>query len=125
MAKKLVNYVKIKVEHGANVIPDGMENMNQYTVTLKFKGRQLTTPFFTGLGWDTEPNQLDVLSSLLSDASCYENSSSFEDFCSDLGYNSDSRKAEKIYQACEKNAKKLKQFLGDDHEAISNELSNY
>lgn len=46
------------------------------------------------------PDLKDVEFALVSDAECYESSSDFEDFCVNLGYDSNSRKAEKIYNAC-------------------------
>lgn len=46
------------------------------------------------------PDLKDVEHSLVSDAECYESSSDFEDFCVNFGYDNDSQKAEKIYNAC-------------------------
>ena len=39
----------------------------------------------------------------------------FEDFCSEFGYNKDSIKAKKVYEACKKNSKKLKNLLGSTY----------
>ena len=38
---------------------------------------------------------------------------SFEDFCADLGYDTDSRKAEKTWQACKVTAVGLSQLFSD------------
>ena len=46
----------------------------------------------------TPPSTCDVLHSLLMDATAFEQT--FEDWCSDFGYDTDSRKAEQTYQAC-------------------------
>lgn len=46
------------------------------------------------------PDLKDVEYSLVSDAECAESSLDFDDFCANLGYSNDSRKAEKIYNAC-------------------------
>lgn len=46
------------------------------------------------------PDLKDVECSLVSDAECFESSSDFDDFCANLGYSNDSRKAELIYKAC-------------------------
>ncbi|HEX5016584.1 MAG TPA: hypothetical protein VFX15_03240 [Actinomycetes bacterium] len=61
----------------------------------------------------TPPTAADVLDSLASDASAWENARNFEDFANDLGYDTDSRKAEKIYNACGEVAKSLRHFLGN------------
>jgi hypothetical protein len=64
------------------------------------------------------PDSVGVLYSLLSDASVL-NFDSFEDWASDYGYESDSRKAETIYRACLDIALKLRNGLG---EALMGEL---
>jgi hypothetical protein len=58
------------------------------------------------------PEPADLLLSLASDARCAQDARSFEEFASDMGYDPDSRKAEKIYQACKDTALQLQQWLG-------------
>ena len=53
----------------------------------------------------------------LSDALAAENS--FEDFCSEFGYDTDSRKAEKSYKACEKSAEKALRIFSDLYQAAN------
>lgn len=51
----------------------------------------------------TEPSQpdlVDVIYCLTSDANCVRYGQSFEDFASELGYDEDSRSAERTYNAC-------------------------
>jgi hypothetical protein len=55
-----------------------------------------------------EPKIEDILYCVVSDAQCYDNSRDFEDFCSDLGYDTDSIKAKKCYDACAEQTKKLR-----------------
>lgn len=57
-----------------------------------------------------KPKVEDVLNCLASDASGIDQS--FEDWASELGYDTDSRKAEQIYQTCQKQARELRQLLG-------------
>ena len=64
------------------------------------------------------PSAADVLDCLASDSNTIDNARNFEDFCSDLGYDSDSRKAEKIYKACRHAAKRLRNFIGDQYETL-------
>jgi hypothetical protein len=59
------------------------------------------------------PEACDVLYSLASEAGVL-NCSGFEDWASDMGYDDDSRKAEKIYKECIETALKLRAALGDD-----------
>ena len=91
---------------------------DSYTVTLRFQKRRLTTSFFMGPAHAREPTAADVLSCLVSDAHC--GATSFEDFCSDFGYNVDSRRAEKTWRACAKMALRVRKFLGDHFDAVAN-----
>lgn len=66
---------------------------------------------FRKLQWPT-PSVTDVLSSLLNDADVL-NHSSFEEWASSFGYDTDSRKAESIYRRCLEIALTLRAALGD------------
>lgn len=57
-----------------------------------------------------KPVVADVLDCLASDANGINQS--FEEWASDLGYDTDSRKAERTYQTCQKQARELRQLLG-------------
>jgi hypothetical protein len=64
---------------------------------------------------DKVPPTLEtILDCLGSDASSWENARDFEDFANELGYDTDSRKAEQIYKQIGENAKRLKFLLGED-----------
>jgi hypothetical protein len=103
----------VMVDHNPNM--DGSQNMDNYKVTLRRKGRQLTIPFSMGVALCREPSAEDVLDCLASDSSSYENyAGSFEDWCGEFGYDTDSRKAERTYNVCGTQAGKLKRFLGED-----------
>lgn len=99
---------------------DGFEG-DHYKVTLKrpIPGRQhpalsqLSVPFSKGYGHKgVPPTAEDVLECLRSDA-CTDGDT-FEEFCFSLGYDSDSRKAEKLYKAVQRQTDKLRRFLGAD-----------
>jgi hypothetical protein len=47
-----------------------------------------------------KPELADVLYSFVSDAQCVSDGQTFEDFAADMGYEEDSRKAEKAYNGC-------------------------
>lgn len=80
----------------------------------QYHAKRMTTYFSQGYGHNgVEPKAADVLDCLASDASSVENTS-FEDWCDEMGWDSDSRKAERTYKACQHGAKRLKAFLGDD-----------
>ena len=62
------------------------------------------------------PKLRDVLHSIATDASCAQDS--FDDFCSNLGYDTDSRKALETYLACQDNSVKLRKAL-KSHDAVN------
>lgn len=95
------------------------KDANHFKVTLRHAGKQLTTYFSQGYGISGEPTAESVLNALASDSAGVENARSFEDWAYEYGYDIDSRKAEKLYKVCERQADKLKKFLGDDlYEAL-------
>jgi len=72
--------------------------------------RQMTTYFSMGYGHKgKEPKAEDILDCLASDSSGVNQD--FEDWAADLGYDSDSRKAERTYRVCIEQARKLELFL--------------
>ncbi len=93
-----------------------------WRVVLQYQGRKLATDYFTGKAHvhtygfrlPKTPKPWDVLYSLCSDATL--GNTSFKEFCSEFGYDEDSRKAERIHKQCAKMTVKLKEFLGDKFE---------
>ena len=85
---------------------------------LRMGGRSLTTYFSMGFALAREPRPEDVLDCLASDATGPDQQS-FEEWCSEYGYDTDSRKAERTYQTIQKQSDKLKRFLGElDYEFL-------
>jgi hypothetical protein len=81
----------------------------------KGNGHRMTTYFSKGTGHEgREPKLKEVLDCIVSDAVSVENSNSLEDWARDLGYDEDSRKAEKIFKTCLRGAKKLRRLLGTE-----------
>lgn len=58
------------------------------------------------------PDPLEILWAIARDGDAMQ--STFEDWCSEYGYETDSRKAEKIYRACQDNALRLRKILSAD-----------
>lgn len=70
------------------------------------------------------PTAASVLYSLLSDAQC--GSDTFEDFCRNMGYDEDSRKAHETYLACQKSGTQLrKAFTREQLEKLQELLQDY
>lgn len=107
---RIHNITSEVTETGENPNMDDFQGRH-YKVTLKFNRKQLTVPFSCGYGIEKEPDEADVLDCLASDAS--GDFRDFESWCSDYGYDTDSRKAEKTFKAIVPQTDKLKKFLGD------------
>lgn len=113
--KQFVNRHRITADvewadHNPNM-DDERGTMNHFKVTLRCGRRRMTLYFSQGFGISGEPQPADILECLASDASGAEQS--FEDWCSDLGFDSDSRKAERTYKAVQTQTEKLRKLLGD------------
>lgn len=75
--------------------------------------------FSQGSAHTQDPTISDVLDCMVSDANGYDNTSDFEDWASEYGYETDSRKAEKTYRAVKKQAEQLKRTVGEaNYEAL-------
>lgn len=93
---------------------DDSDRMNNYKCRLTHKGRSMTLYFSMGLALTREPSVEDVLDCLASDSAGFENNDSFEDWCGEYGYDTDSRRAERTYKAIERQSEKLRKLLGED-----------
>jgi hypothetical protein len=107
---------------------DGRDGGTTWAVCVTFKGRLVQTEYTMGAAhrhyrngkpirntWNDRsidqieqnkrskpniPTLPDVLSCFVMDAQCVSDGQTFEDFAADLGYEEDSRKAEKAYNGC-------------------------
>lgn len=96
----------------ANPLMDGV-GMDHWTVTIKGNNKRMSVAYSMGSGHKgKEPDLEGVLECLASDVSCSQYT--FSEFCSNLGYDEDSRKAEKIYLACKAIKGKLAKVLPVD-----------
>ncbi len=86
---------------------------SHYRVVFKRGRKRLTTYFSMGPAHTAGPKAAGVLDSLAQDASyVLDEGANFSAFCRELGYDEDSRKAERIHKACLRIASSLERFLG-------------
>jgi len=116
----LAKGLRITVKYGANLDYEKQDEWQQrahgYHCTLKYKGRQYSFDFWQGEAITEEPTAEGTLECLLSDAQA--GSQDFEEFCGDMGYDTDSRKAERTWKACQKVSEGMQRLLGDDYETF-------
>ena len=124
---------------------DWRETAFHWRVFLSCDGRTMETDFYCGAGWVEKlkpyqiqrnrsvpgywkakpkpPTSADVLSSLIMGANSSD--STFPDFCADMGYSEDSRKALETYLQCQDSGVKVRALLGPFFGPISEELQDY
>jgi hypothetical protein len=100
-----------------------------WQVTLRAFGRQLTVPYYCGLGHTQRglngktvakpPSLAEVVDCLLTDARSLEGTTCFEDWARELGFSEDSRSAERTYHEVQRLTLRVKRFLGDRYEAFT------
>jgi hypothetical protein len=106
-----------------NPAMDGGETMDHWRCTLRYAGRRMSLVYSMGSGHNgKEPQAKAVLECLFLDASGIDSARDFSDWCFEYGYDTDSRRAERIYKACQSTAVRLRKLLGDDYDAIRNAI---
>jgi hypothetical protein len=91
---------------------------HHYKVTLSRGRTRIVVPFHQGSAHTAPPTVTDVIDCLISDATGFENVQSFEDWCAEYGYDTDSRTAERTYKAVERQTGQLRRLLGEEYEQI-------
>jgi hypothetical protein len=89
------------------------ETASHYKVTISSATDKFSCYFSQGIAHTKPPTLADVLDCLASDCSTVDSLGSFEEWAIHLGYDADSRKDEKLYKTIIKQARELKDFLGN------------
>lgn len=88
------------------------ENMDHWACAIRFGRRRMTLFFSMGSAHKGKaPGISEVLDCLLSDY--VHPKENFESWASEFGYDTDSRKAEKTFTACQLQSRNLEALLGD------------
>jgi hypothetical protein len=98
---------------------------DRFVVTLEYQGRTMTVDFYMGIGhrkplrkgYPTKPRAPkveNVLYCLLLDSTALD--LTFDEWCGEYGYDTDSRRAYKIFDQCNDQGKQLKRLLGKDYQ---------
>lgn len=104
-----------RTDHNPNMDSVDMDDWKCVLRRGKEGRKRMTVYFSQGYGHNGKaPDLTSVLDCLASDSSMIENAPTFEDFANEFGYDLDSRKAERTFKACEHQAKRLENFLGEE-----------
>lgn len=121
--ENILDNIKIEVQTAFKTQEDLQDSWkktaNKYQVRLSYFHKNYVTDYFMGCALTRKPSQKDVLSSmLLDDVSCI----SFHDFCMEFGYDDDSIKSLKVYEACQKETQALHDMFDAEEIEILREL---
>ena len=109
--------------------PDGLmsDSASHWRVILAEPVQKDMTLFYSmGSAHTGEPELLDVLNCLLMDWQSVQGVDGFEEWADELGYDTDSRQAERIYNACKRQTKELEGFFTSNQlEQLSELFSDY
>jgi hypothetical protein len=95
-----------------------MKDMTGHTCVLKYRGRRLTTPFFTQRGY--EPAAADVIYALCREAASLDGTNgNFEAWAKKHRMNPDSRSAYAVWEGIAKSSPRFKKFLGRRYKDFS------
>lgn len=90
---------------------DGNWPHDLWQCTFRMDGRKATFEYRAGLGHEGKrPVEGAVLECLLLDTDSIEEP--FDEWCSNFGFDSDSRKAEQMYLACQRTAEQMENLFG-------------
>ena len=136
---KVQNYldsigIKVSTAYCGETTRDNNWRCDAWKITLTGGKVSNTFEYYTGLGhrkidafkWECPvyPAVTGLLYSLQIDAEACDQS--FDDWCSEYGYDTDSRKALETYLLCQQNGMKYNQlFSSEQREAIANMLQDY
>ena len=108
-------------EHGISMTADLRDSnphvpesgtMDHWRVTLRHAGRTYTLTFSRGLGFNGAPPSVGEVLGCFAADSVYSDTT-FEEWCADLGFDSDSRKAERTYKAVVDQTERARRLLGE------------
>jgi hypothetical protein len=103
---------RLGIECDADVVGN-TDHAYKYEVTLRRGDFEMTVDWTQGYACESEVDAENVVAALLREAEYAD--WDFDEFCAELGYDPDSRKA---YASCKANAAKLPRLLGDEYDAV-------
>ena len=124
---KFQNYAITATYTGEKPAAWNSDNYNHHTVTVRNTetGRKTSFDFWASIAHPVLESEYDIVNAFR----CFVDDAisggyTFEEFCQEFGYDTDSRTAERTWKACQRATKKLERLGGDPWELISS-LDDY
>lgn len=103
--------------------PKWAHEMDSYECILKRNGdRMYAVPFYQGKAHTESPKREDVIHALLADRGTLQYANEFEDWASDLGYNTDSISDKKLFDSITEQTHKLELHFTEQELSILSAL---
>lgn len=109
--------IKMKVDH-VHENPNMSDFEGDHWKVVLRRANRATMSFYYSKGYGhngAEPKLAEVMELLQMDSYCCD---TFEEFCSEYGYDADSRSVERTFKLCRRFAAKIKKFFGTDLELL-------
>lgn len=120
-----VTFSSLRIATRPDGCMDDMPGASHWRVLMRRGSKEYTFHYSMGSAHTGTPGEADLFSSLLSDTSDIEGNT-FEDWAESLGMDTDSRKAEKMFKACQQTALELGQmFTKSELDDLREIFSNY
>lgn len=94
-----------------------VQQASHYACILRYAHKKATFYMIMGCAHTNEPTAADVISCVASNAQALD--LTFPEWCREFGYDSDSRKAERIYKRCRQTGAKMRKLLGADFDKFA------
>lgn len=118
-------YVQSAFKTQEDMKDEWKKGTNKWQVKLVYFGKEFVTDFYMGsglvdeMGRPKKPTKEDILFAMIMDD---VSDLDFNNFCSELGYNNDSIKALKVYEACKRETKAYYDMFNSEEREVLREL---
>lgn len=119
-----ITYSNNTAEHKRSQMSEWQQDATPWTLTIRNGRRVDRFEYWTGPAITEDPTPAEIMECLISDA--FAGAQTFEEFCADFGYDTDSRSAEATWNACIKTTAALRRLFGslDAAEDAANDAPN-
>ena len=118
-------YVQPSFKTQEDMKDEWKKGANKWQIKLVYFDKEYVTDFYMGsglvdeMGKPKKPTKEDILSAMIVDD---VSDLDFDDFCSEFGYNNDSIKALKVYEACKRETKAYYNIFDSEEREVLREL---
>lgn len=122
LEKMGVSFASLRInERPDGLMPDMPAGSSHWRILIRRDGKDMTIYYSMGAAHTGTPDDLDVFNSLLMDTADIDGAN-FEDWAENLGFDPDSRKAERTFKACQETLLNLRTLFNESELSDMREL---